>query len=161
MKKYASVFVVTYLIWILLSGIDMMELIVGAIASAVISYVLANMTDLGFELFNPIGIVKFVFVYIPVFLLELVKANLDVARRVLSPKIPLNPGFVKIPTAIKSPYGRLILANSITLTPGTLSLDVDDDNVMIHWIDVKGETGEERQKSVSQSFEKVLGGIFK
>lgn len=87
-------------------------------------------------------------------------ANLDVARRVLSIKIPLNPGIVKVKTDLKSDFGKLTLANSITLTPGTLSIDVEDDYIYIHTIDVKGKTESENQANISGPFEKILGGIF-
>ncbi len=79
-------------------------------------------------------------VYLFVFLMELIKSNLDVARRVLSPSLPVNPGIVKVKTELKSDIGRLLLANSITLTPGTLTLDVIDDELYVHWIDVKDKS---------------------
>jgi multicomponent Na+:H+ antiporter subunit E len=62
--------------------------------------------------------------------IEIIKANLDVALRVIKPVIPINPGIVKVKTKLKTPMGRLILTNSITLTPGTLTVDIK----MIHYI---------------------------
>jgi len=88
-------------------------------------------------------------------------SNLDVARRVLTPKIPLNPGFVKIPVDLKGDVGKLTLANSVTLTPGTLSIDADDENLYIHWIDIKGENEKDYKKYVTGTFEKILGRIYK
>ncbi|BEP29448.1 Na+/H+ antiporter subunit E [Helicovermis profundi] len=160
MKKGVSTFSIIWITWILLTGLNTNELILGFVVSVLLSYVIRSIIDYEFS-FNSIPkIIKFFVVYIPVFLLELIKANLDVAYRVLSPSMPINPGFVRIPTNIKSEYGRLTLANSITLTPGTISVDVSDDSVYIHWIDVKGSNNEEYQKNVSGSFEKILGGIF-
>ncbi len=67
---------------------------------------------------------------------EMAKANLDVAYRVLTGKI--KPGIVKIPSGLKTNFGTTLLANSITLTPGTLTVDVDDKkNLYVHWIYVK------------------------
>jgi len=109
----------------------------------------------------PIKLVKFVFIYIPVFIWKLLLANLDIARRVLSPKIPLNPGIVKIKTGLPGDFGKLTLANSITLTPGTLSIDVEDDYIYVHTVDVKGKSETENQAIISGTFEKILGGIFK
>jgi len=83
------------------------------------------------------------------------------AYRVLSPKMPINPQIVKVPTALKSDFSKLILANSITLTPGTLSLDVEDDGVLVHWVNASGETGEDYQTQISREFESVLGGLEK
>lgn len=61
---------------------------------------------------------------------ELVKSNLDVARRVVSPEVRINPGIVEIKTRLKHPTYRLVLANSITLTPGTLTVDMMADTLM-------------------------------
>jgi len=95
-----------------------------------------------------------------VFIWKLILANLDVARRVLSPKIPLNPGIVKVKTDLKGDLGKLTLANSITLTPGTLSIDVVDDYIYVHTVDVKGKSEIENKANISGPFEKILGGIF-
>lgn len=161
MKKFLSVFLTTWFVWIMLAGFDVIEIIAGGLASLVLAYVLVNVLDFDFGLsIIPKGL-KFIFVYLPVFILELVKANVDIAARVLNPSLPLNPGFVRVPTKIKGDFGKLTLANSITLTPGTLSIDVSEDSVYIHWVDVKGKSNDDYQKNVSGSFEKILGGIFK
>jgi multicomponent Na+:H+ antiporter subunit E len=100
------------------------------------------------------------FLYIFVFLWEMIKANVDVAMRFIQPKIPLNPGIVEVPTNLKTNVAKLALANSITLTPGTLSVDIIDDKLYIHWIDVKSEKPEETFKYISAVFEKYLKEIF-
>lgn len=69
----------------------------------------------------------FLLAYIGVLFWEIIKANVDVAYRVLHPRIPIRPGIVVIRTSLKSNVAKLILANSITLTPGTFTLDVVDD----------------------------------
>lgn len=78
--------------------------------------------------------------YLWVFGRALVQANLDVARRVLAPDLPLRPAVVEVRTQLQSPLGKLLLANSITLTPGTLSLDIQADRILIHWIDCPPDT---------------------
>jgi multicomponent Na+:H+ antiporter subunit E len=75
--------------------------------------------------------------YFPIFLKALVLANIDVAMRVLNPKLPINPGIVRVHTGLTVPYQRLILANSITLTPGTITLEMDNEDVYIHWLAVE------------------------
>jgi len=65
-------------------------------------------------------------------LAEIVKANLDVARRVLDPKLPISPTLVRVKTRQTSDLGRVIFANSITLTPGTVSLDYDRGEIVVH-----------------------------
>ncbi|NOY36007.1 MAG: Na+/H+ antiporter subunit E [Chlorobi bacterium] len=102
----------------------------------------------------------YVFYYLFVFLIELIKSNLDVARRVISPTLPINPGIVKFKTNLTSEYGRMVLANSITLTPGTLSVDIIDDTFYIHWIDVKTLDPVETHREIAEKFEKILLKIF-
>lgn len=85
---------------------------------------------------------------------------MDVAYRVLHPKRPINPGIVKIKTELKSDIGKLALANSITLTPGTMSVDVEGDHLYIHWIDVEDSSVEIASKKISKPFEKYLKKVF-
>ena len=98
--------------------------------------------------------------YIPMFIWECIKANLDVAYRVLHPLMPINPGIVKVKTTLKSDMGKMALANSITMTPGTLSVDIDGQYLYIHWINVKATEVEEASKKIIARFEKLLIKIF-
>jgi multicomponent Na+:H+ antiporter subunit E len=98
--------------------------------------------------------------YIGYLFVAIVRSNLDVARRVIQPKIPINPGIVVVKTRLKSPIGRMILANSITLTPGTLSVDVKGDHYYIHWIDVTDMEEEGATEKIVAGFEKYLEVIF-
>jgi multicomponent Na+:H+ antiporter subunit E len=98
----------------------------------------------------------FLVVYGVIFLRELVKANLDVAFRVLNPSLPIHPGIVEVKTKMSSPIGKLLLANSITLTPGTLTLDVKGDRMFIHWIDVRGQDIDQSTGMIVGAFEKTL-----
>ncbi|MFH1221227.1 MAG: Na+/H+ antiporter subunit E [Candidatus Eisenbacteria bacterium] len=100
-------------------------------------------------------------VYIPTFLWAMIHANLDVVYRVIHPDLPIRPGIVKIKTSLKSNAGRTMLANSITLTPGTITVDLTDDGYLyVHWIYVKAEDVEEATQHISGRFEKLLGRIF-
>lgn len=101
-----------------------------------------------------------VLVYIPVFAWECFKANVDVAMRVLSPGLALRPGIVKIRTTLKSEAARTFLANSITMTPGTMTVEIQDDVLYIHWIDVKTEDPRAAGKIIKGPFEKLLARIF-
>ncbi|MFH1407197.1 MAG: Na+/H+ antiporter subunit E, partial [Candidatus Omnitrophota bacterium] len=98
----------------------------------------------------------------PMFLWECLKANIDVALRVLHPKLPINPGIVKVKTTLKSDTGLTFLANSITLTPGTLCVDIDSREgiLYIHWIDVKAEDTAGATQAIVYRFEKILKKIF-
>ncbi|MCK4552360.1 MAG: Na+/H+ antiporter subunit E [Tenericutes bacterium] len=159
--KYFTTFITLLLVYLLLAGFQVNEVILGSVLSVILTVILTKYVDYKIDILFPIRFLKFLFIYIPVFIYKLVLANLDVARRVLSFKIPLNPGIVKVKTDIKGDLGKLTLANSITLTPGTLSIDVEDDVIYVHAIDVKGKNKKEHSKNIAGTFEKILGGIFK
>jgi len=159
--KYLATFASLLIVYLFLAGFTVEEVIAGSIVSAILTLLLAKYIDFKIDILLPWKLVKFVFIYIPVFIWKLLLANFDVARRVLSPKIPLNPGIVKIKTGLKGDFGKLTLANSITLTPGTLSIDVEGDSLYVHTVDVKGKSEAENQANISGPFEKILGGIFK
>lgn len=155
MKKFLSTFVICFLVWIILAGVSPPELLLGGAVSIVLSLLIARFTDINISWKTPLQIVLFIVLYVPVFLYELIKSNIDVLFRVLNPKLPINPGFVRVKTGISGRIGKLILANSITLTPGTISVDADDDSVYVHWIDVKGSK-EEYSEKVAGKFERIL-----
>jgi multicomponent Na+:H+ antiporter subunit E len=99
--------------------------------------------------------------YIPVFTWALIVANFDVAYRVLHPAMPIRPGIVKVKTNLKSREGRTMLANSITLTPGTMTVDLTDDGYLyVHWINVKHEDVEGATRDIVGRFERIIGRIF-
>ena len=146
--KYVATFLVLYLVDLLLAGFVASEFIVGAVVSAVLTLILAKYVNYTIDYKAPYRLLVFIFWYLPVFVWQLLLSNLDVARRVLSFKIPLNPGFVKVETSLKGDFGKLTLANSITLTPGTLSIDVDDNHIYIHTVDIKGGTEEDCKNNI-------------
>ena len=98
--------------------------------------------------------------FLSTFLTELVKSNLDVAKRVISPSLPINPGIVEVKTKLKSKIARVVLANSITLTPGTFTLEIQDDSLFIHWIDVKSTDVNKSTKLIVEKFEKYLEVMY-
>ncbi len=87
-------------------------------------------------------------------------ANFDVAYRVLHPKMPIRPGIVRVPLHLKSPFARTMLANSITMTPGTITVDIVGDNMYVHWIYISSEDPVEYTKKVSGRFENYIKKIF-
>jgi multicomponent Na+:H+ antiporter subunit E len=100
--------------------------------------------------------------YIPLFIWECIKANIDVAYRVAHPDLPINPGIVKVKATLKSDTALTFLANSITLTPGTMSVDIDEENgfLYIHWIDVKDKDIQRTTEIIVKKFEDILRRIF-
>lgn len=110
--------------------------------------------------FTPEGIF-FSIIYIFVFIGAMVKSNIDVMLRVLSPKLRIKPGIVRVKTKLKSPMARMILANTITLTPGTFVVDIKGDLLYIHWIEVCCESDiEVLSNKIAGNFEKILLKIY-
>jgi len=148
-------------IWLLLNASLSPVIVVAGIAVALIITVFFSARHPVFRdmKLNPKAISYF-FIYLFVFTFELIKANFDVAGRVLSPSLPINPGIVEVKTRLKSKIGRLALANSITLTPGTLTVDIKEDSLFIHWIDVTSTDIEGATKKIVGNFEKYLEVIY-
>lgn len=157
MKNYALMFLTLMTFWILLnSSVDTQVLVVGSGVSLLVSLIFCAKCDVFSEInFTPKAIVASV-MFIITFLSALVKANLSITKRVLSPSLPINPGIVQVKTKLKSKVGRMVLANAITLTPGTFTLELDGDNLYIHWVDVKSGNTEESTKEIVSGFEKYL-----
>ncbi len=160
LKQTIMAFLFMFVLWLLIAGTDIQELIVGGIVSLLVSLFFLRKTGIysDFRL-TPKSILYFVF-FMFVFLWELIKSNLDVALRVISPKLPINPGIVRVKTTLKSPLARTLLANSITLTPGTLTVETDGEDYYIHWIDVSSKDVQGATEKIVKTFEKYLEVIF-
>jgi multicomponent Na+:H+ antiporter subunit E len=81
-------------------------------------------------------------------------------RYVFARRIDISPGIVEIRTKLKTPVGRLALANSIALTPGSLVVDIDKDRLFIHWLDVTTTDPDEAARQIAGPFEERLEKIF-
>ena len=155
-------FILAFIIWMLLTWqIDVQVIIAGLIASAIVAFLFHEMLPKEHRIFISPVRVFWLLVYLPVFFYYMIKANLDVAYRILHPKMPIKPGIVKIKTTLKTNSGITALANSITLTPGTLTVDLTDDGFLyIHWINVKSDDTNEATKLIAKRFEWFLQKIF-
>ena len=160
-------FVIALVIWIVgawpfVDGkLDIQMFTAGVIASIIVALLFHEILPKEHLVFiSPIRIFWFL-VYVPVFFYYVLKANLDVVYRALHPQMPIKPGIVKIKTRLKTESGITALANSITLTPGTLTVDLTDDGFLyIHWINVKSDEPEQATKIIAQRFEWFLMKIF-
>ena len=161
MKNFFITFLILMIVWILLNNTFQPDiLIVGAVIALFLSMFLCKSCELFTDMnFTPKGII-YTIIFLGVFMIDLVKSNLDVTRRVLNPALPIKPGIVEVKTKLKSKFARMLLANSITLTPGTLTVDVKDDSFFIHWIDVKDEDVKVASKEIVEKFEKYLEVIY-
>ena len=161
MKRLAY-FVLSFVIWLLLTWtLNIPAVIVGIIASAGVAILFHEILPEEHHAFVSPVRVFWLLIYLPVFSYYLLKANFDVVYRALHPDMPISPGIVKIKTNLKTPSGITALANSITLTPGTMTVDLTDDGILyIHWINVKSTETEEATKFIAQRFEWFLKRIF-
>lgn len=139
------------------------EILFGIILSAITGFVARTIfVKKSLRMLNPVRWIMFLVYVIGPFFVGMAKANFDVAYRVITGKI--NPGIVKISPDLKTDLGITMLANSITLTPGTLSVDIDEDknDLYIHWINVKKEALEKKPidcKHVCGKFDKWIRRI--
>ena len=102
----------------------------------------------------------FALAYLPYFVWFVVRANLDVMVRVLHPDVPIRPGIVKVTTTLRSEIARTFLANSISLTPGTLTLDVHGQDLYVHWLNIETDDPAQRQARIVGRYETMLRRIF-
>lgn len=164
MRSRSIFFLLALLTWLILTWpFSWPELIAGILVAGGISLLIGDLL-LGrvHLLSHPSRYLLFLFVYLPRLIWEVFKANFDVAYRVLNPRLPIRPGIVAVRTSLVSDVGLTFLANSITLTPGTMTVDVDREKglLYIHWIDVEGQDAAEIRERTIGRFEGVLIRIF-
>jgi multicomponent Na+:H+ antiporter subunit E len=154
-------FVVSVAVWLVLVWTFHWQEVVGGIGVALITaLVFGHLLPVGpAQLLNPVRWF-WLLVYIPVFAWQCLKSNIDVALRVLSPGLQVKPGIVKIRTTLKSDIARVFLANSITLTPGTMTVEMVGDVLYIHWIEIGTEDSAEAARTIIGPFELFLRRIF-
>ncbi|HOL47536.1 MAG TPA: Na+/H+ antiporter subunit E [bacterium] len=158
--KYLFSFILCFVIWLLLTAeINFEIILIGIIISFITTILFSQFaTNTYLKILSPIRIF-WALIYIPVFLFECLKANLDVAYRVINPNLPIKPGIVKVRTNLKTNKGKTLLANSITLTPGTLTVEIINDFLYIHWINVKSTNIDEATNYIVKKFEKYIKRI--
>ncbi|MFQ5779477.1 MAG: Na+/H+ antiporter subunit E [Nitrospiria bacterium] len=98
--------------------------------------------------------------YIVIFLKELIKANIEVVKIVLSPNLNITPGIIAYKLDVKTDAGITLLANSITLTPGTLSVDISDDRKTLYIHALHMDNVREQEASIRDSLEKYSKEIL-
>jgi len=161
-RNFIYLFLFLVAIWLCLtSTFEWQELAAGILISIVLAFFLSeSYSTLGLPPLSLKRLLSFV-MYLGVLFKEIVIANIDVAFRVLHPKMPIKPGIVTIRTNLKQDIAKLILANSITLTPGTFTVDIIGDRLLIHWINVEAEDLDAATRIIGWKFEKYLVEIFK
>jgi len=157
------VFIFSFLVWIALTSIrDLQEVVAGLIVAALVSIVAGKFLITSEKSEHIVKRFFSAIKYLFKFLWEMAKANLHVAYIVIHPKLPIKPGIVKIKTKLTKDSAITVLTNSITLTPGTLTIDVNPETreLYIHWIDVESTDVEKNTKTIGGKFEKLLMEVF-
>ncbi len=145
-------FILLFLVWIgLTNSLNIQELIVGAIVSFIIAKFFTpnrefNIKDLA---------VKYI-KFIPIFFKNLIESNIAVAKIVLNPKLPINTAIVKLKTDLTNEHDRLILANAITLTPGTITVELRDSELFIHILNLDSFDRAKLQDNIIGELERGL-----
>jgi multicomponent Na+:H+ antiporter subunit E len=158
----------SFVIWFLLvwpfdpvtGKLDLQGVIAGVVVAIFVGLLFGDKIARELPLSRVFSRIFWFLVYIPMFFWYVVIANLDVVYRVVHPEMPIHPGIVKVKTTLTNPAGRTMLANSITLTPGTLSVDIVDEYLYIHWINVQAEDVEGATQEIVSKFEGMLRRIF-
>ncbi len=136
--RLISLTLVLYGFWLVLSGHYTMWLLwVGAGCSVLIALLIRRMGVLDEE-GHPIQLILRALLYWPWLILEIGKSSLNVTRIVLNPSLPISPTLLKVKASQGSPLGVYTYANSITLTPGTISVEVEGDDITVHAITSAG-----------------------
>ena len=107
---------------------------------------------------NPLRWIWAVIYFLKYMLIIEVKTHLDVMKRVITGKY--NAGIVRVPINVKTDYAKTLVANSITNTPGTVVVDLDDKCLYVNWIDVTTEDPKACRREISEEFEKFAEKIF-
>jgi len=155
--KYAALFLLSLAFWLMITfSLTLPNIITGSVASLICTLFFGHFfVSSVYKLLQPKRYFWFM-VYLVVFIWECIKANLDVAYRVLHPAMPIKPGIVKVKTSLRSDLARTLLANSITMTPGTISVDLIGDCLYVHWIYVRSEDPEIYTRMITGAFEKYI-----
>jgi multicomponent Na+:H+ antiporter subunit E len=146
--------ILLFVLWLILSAnLEIANIIIGIVVSFSISILYITLFKHSeFEFIHPIWFLIYVFVLCK----NLILSNIQIAKRVLSRDMKLSPAIVAVKTDLKSDWKKLLLANSITLTPGTLTLDIKEDILYIHVIEFRDGDSKE---NLTKEFEKIIAKI--
>lgn len=142
-----------FLAWIVFNGNITLEIVIfGVVIAAVMLAFMCKFMD--YSLKKEVNVYKksgYFLEYVILLIREIIKANLAIIPKILTVEEEMDPVIVKFRTTLKSDFTRMLLANSITLTPGTITVSLDEDEYTIHCLDTSLAEGLE-----GSDFEKVL-----
>ena len=143
MKKIVTIIFLA-LLWLLMSGLyKTLILSFGGISVILVMFLTKRMTEYdGYELKSHLSLFKTI-KYFGWLFIEVVKSNWDVSKILLSRTIEVNQKFVKTPVSQKSDLAKVLFANSITLTPGTVTVETEDQSFIVHALNVTDSSMDE------------------
>jgi multicomponent Na+:H+ antiporter subunit E len=133
MKRWPAIGFGLAVLWLFVRGVTLEpatvagEFVIGLLVGVPLAFLTRRFYTDSYPAGQVIGATPYIVGYVALFAWELLTANIDVARRVLSPSMPIDPTVVEIPLRVETDLAITTIANSITLTPGTLSMDYDDE----------------------------------
>lgn len=132
MKTRLIVFVLLFVFWLALSAkTNVLLLATGLVSAALVLFLSQRLVLIGLGL-HTWSLYRRLPLYALRLLCNIVHSNIDVAARIVHPRLPIKPGLVRLPISRKSPISQLIHANSITLTPGTITTGIDEQSIEVH-----------------------------
>lgn len=134
----SSLGVVLFVVWLLLSGYFQTFLLTLGLLSCLAIVLIALRMDVVDREAHPLHLIGRIVGYWAWLLKEIWVAGIDVSKRVLSPRMPISPTLVQLKTGQATALGKVIYANSITLTPGTFTIRVFDDQILVHALSQEG-----------------------
>ena len=137
-QNFVATFFILFIFWALLSGkYDSFHLTLGAICSIIIAYLTHELLFANVRVGDTMLIVQRFITYIPWLVYQIILSNIHVAYLALSPKMPIEPQILRFSTKLESDISWVTLANSITLTPGTITMDIKEGEFFVHALSKK------------------------
>lgn len=162
--RASVVAILAFITYIVFTGsISVYDIVTGILTAAIVGALFANIT-----LSNARKVVQptrwlYLFIYaLRYFFIDETKAHVDVIKRILHPRVPVNPAIVEVPYELESDYAITATANSITNTPGTVVVDINQEKraFYVHWIDAKTLEPQGARENISAVFEKFAKKVF-
>ncbi len=156
--------IIAFTVYVIFSGsVSIYDLATGLVIAIVAGMLFSEILikDVGKSL-NPVRLgylIKYAFYY---FFVAEYLAHKDVIKRILDPKMPINPGIVRTPYEVSGDYAVASVAGSIINTPGTVVIDLDEKKKIyyVHWIDVTSQEPAKCRAAICEAFEKYLSKVF-
>jgi multicomponent Na+:H+ antiporter subunit E len=164
-RRLALQFTILFAFWLILSGkLEIKYVIFGLASAAIVTFITQDLLGVAEKQAKPAPrraafLLKAgwkLFSYFIWLLSEIIKSNLQVAYLVLHPKLPIQPGLLRFRTRLRSKVGQVILANSITLTPGTITADLHEGTYLVHAL-VPSAAGSLLEAKMQSRLEAIFG----